>query len=231
MPEEINKNEIINWIDWNLWLSPEEFELLKKIKNSNLDLKNWLTKQEKQKFMDNLNQDFQYSLLLTMSQSQELEPYLKLAKENKEFDSNLIESIKSTEQYKIYVNVCEKIGETPNSPDFMIYNISSVYATKIAEQMKNDWQPWYQEYLDLAMNFQEKILQKEPDNAKALTNLWNTYAVKWFLNLDNDKNLAEDNFKTALNFYDRVWNDPDINANREKINKILWTKEKETVLK
>lgn len=149
-----NSYEQLN-VDWKL--NPEEIRLLNDLKSKNPN-EIFSDQNERDRFLTLVNQDFSLYYIWK---------FWKLNYANgKDQDGNDVFPKMEDENYQLYTSLMEKLWEKPNSIRFMVYNV-------LAHEWIQQGKFAQAEYL-----FND-ILQAEPNNPKALWNLWYLKAKEW----------------------------------------------------
>lgn len=214
-----NKKDVLGLIDDKDWLQQKEIDDLKKIDSSNFDFNSELSPTEKQKFLSKLNTEFVKAYSNAFGEKE----WESIA-QNWSIDSKVLKDRTWSELYTLYTSICQKLWEQPNSLEFVVYSSVSMKIMSEWKTVQN------KENFQKAINLQEELLQIEPNNTKVLINTWNMYTERWLINLKS--NSAEDgfqsinDFKTALDYYDKAWNEPAAIANKGLVYLSMWENDK-----
>ncbi len=205
----LSKDEILGVLNADQNLSELEISNLERIESSDVDLMTVLTPKERRQFFDDMNMEYHW-LYKNTFWAMEFDSIMKDWRISKQ----ILQDRTDSRVYKLYVNLCKKLWESPNSLEFMVCNSASLYASERWKDEILSWWDWYQKYFDTAISLQNQILQKEPDNKKVLNNLWNMYAERGLFNLQNDPSNAKQDLTTSLKYFDLTMWDKTSLANK-----------------
>jgi len=188
---------------------------LQKIEASNFNFKEWLTPRERKDFFAKLNTEF------VAAYGNSLTGDLKTTLEKWSLDPKILEDrSSSSELYVLYSSLCNKLWEKPMSIDFLVHSGASMKIMSDGKTEEREIKQWWERNFDVAINIQRELIQKEPENTKALVILWNLYVERWLINLKWNSNLAQKDFDTAL----MIFNSPQIKLNPELELAAMWNK-------